>query len=206
MRSAAVAAVVIAMTMMLMMPAPPAIGAGGAPPGSPAPGSSGGGASPNVLGNPAAASAVALVPAGLTAVAVFPPFLTPRTLPAIAVIFSEESQRRKRDTYPMTYQQMYRSQFYRRKPTIFTQIWKKMWEKIYNSPFAKLWAKISKGKTHCLSKALSETFALNNRNVHVQYTFFSDGKIHEQFALPSTKISKKVLQNTIKVQTLPSFY
>ena len=98
-RSAAAAAVTIAVTMMLMMPAPPAIGAGGAPPGSPAPGSPGGGGSPNVVGNPVAASAVALVPAGLTAVAVFPPFETPRTLPAIAVIFSEESTRRKRETY-----------------------------------------------------------------------------------------------------------
>ena len=201
MRSAAVAAVVIAVTMMLMMPAPPAIGAGGAPPGSPAPGSSGGGASPNVLGNPIAASAVALVPAGLTAVAVFPPFLTPRTLPAIAVIFSEGSQRRKRNTYPKTYQQMYRSQFYRRKPTIFTQIWKK----IANSPFTKLWRTISKGNTHS-DRVSVKFFALNNRNVHVHYTFFSDGKIHEQFALPSTKISQEVFQNTIKVQTLPSLY
>ena len=103
MRSAAAAAVTIAVTMMLMMPAPPAIGAGGAPPGSPAPGSVGGGGSPNVVANPVAASAVALVPAGLTAVAVFPPFETPRTLPAIAVIFSEESTRRKRETHTSKY-------------------------------------------------------------------------------------------------------
>ena len=111
-RSAAAAAVTIAVTMMLMMPAPPAIGAGGAPPGSPAPGSSGGGGSPNVVANPIAASAVALVPAGLTAVAVFPPFLTPRTLPAIAVIFSEESTRRKRDTYGSKHSYQYSAYSY----------------------------------------------------------------------------------------------
>ena len=112
MRSAAAAAVTIAVTMMLMMPAPPAIGAGGAPPGSPAPGSAGGGGSPNVVGNPIAASAVALVPVGLTAVAVFPPFLTPRTLPAIAVIFSEEPTRRKRETHSSKYKYPYKAYLY----------------------------------------------------------------------------------------------
>ena len=34
-------------------------------------------------------AALALVPAGLAAVAVFPPYATPRTVPAISVIFAE---------------------------------------------------------------------------------------------------------------------
>ena len=36
--------------------------------------------------------ALALAPAGVTAVAVFPPFAIPRTLPALVVIFKEENQ------------------------------------------------------------------------------------------------------------------
>ena len=125
----------VAVTMMLMMPALPAIGAGSAPPGSPAPGSPGGGGSPNVGNNPAAASAVALVPAGLTAVAVFPPFLTPRTLPAIAVIFSENSSRRKRDTQSMKFCYPYTTHSYAwsKVSTIICNIkWKlsNLWNKI----------------------------------------------------------------------------
>ena len=139
-RSAAAAVATIAVTMMLMMPAPPAIGAGGAPPGSPAPGSAGGGGSPNVVANPIAASAVALVPAGLTAVAVFPPFLTPRTLPAIAVIFSEESTRRKRDTHGSnhSYHQSAYSYTKNKISSIFDDIWWKL---------AALWNKISECKS-----------------------------------------------------------
>ena len=34
-------------------------------------------------------AALALVPAGLAAVAVFPPYATPRTVPAVSVIFAE---------------------------------------------------------------------------------------------------------------------
>ena len=56
--------------------------------GSTPPGSVGGGSSPN--GAPAAT--LALVPAGLTAIATFPPFATPRSIPAVAVIFAEASQ------------------------------------------------------------------------------------------------------------------
>ena len=37
-------------------------------------------------------STLALVPDGLTAVAVFPPFATPRNVPAVAVIFAEANQ------------------------------------------------------------------------------------------------------------------
>ena len=55
------------------------------PPGNPAPGAVGGGASP--VG--ASASVLALVPAGLVAVAVFPPYERPRTFPADSVIFLE---------------------------------------------------------------------------------------------------------------------
>ena len=34
-------------------------------------------------------TALALVPTGLAAVAVFPPYATPRTVPAVSVIFAE---------------------------------------------------------------------------------------------------------------------
>ena len=64
---------------------------GNIPPGAP-----GGGAPPTaILGGGAIASpqtliaALALVPAGLTAIAVFPPYETPRTVPAVSVIFAE---------------------------------------------------------------------------------------------------------------------
>ena len=46
--------------------------------------------------NQSLAQSIALVPPGLTAVAVFPPFAIPRTLPANAVIFTENPTRRKR--------------------------------------------------------------------------------------------------------------
>ena len=54
--------------------------------GNAQPGTSGGGGSPNG----ASLATLALVPAGLNAVAVFPPFATPRTIDAEAVIFSED--------------------------------------------------------------------------------------------------------------------
>ena len=54
--------------------------------GNPPPGTPGGGAPPN--GAPQ--TTLNLVPAGLNAVAVFPPFETARSLPAVAVIFSED--------------------------------------------------------------------------------------------------------------------
>ena len=64
--------------------------------GQPSPGSLGGGAAPTaVVGGGAVASpqtliaALALVPAGLAAIAVFPPYATPRTVPAVSVIFAE---------------------------------------------------------------------------------------------------------------------
>ena len=55
------------------------------PSGSPVPGSPFGGGLPNT--NPG--NILANVPAGLTPVAVFPPFATPRTVPAVAVIWRE---------------------------------------------------------------------------------------------------------------------
>ena len=63
--------------------------------GNAAPGAVGGGALPSVVGDFAPSSqtlatALSLVPPGLTAIAVFPPYNTPRTIPAISVIFSED--------------------------------------------------------------------------------------------------------------------
>ena len=63
--------------------------------GNAQPGTPGGGASPSVAGAGAAmpqtlAIALTLVPLGLTPVAVFPPYNTPRTTPAVSVIFSED--------------------------------------------------------------------------------------------------------------------
>ena len=63
--------------------------------GNAAPGAPGGGASPSVVGAGAAtpqtlAKALTLVPPGLTPIAVFPPYNTPRTIPAVSVTFSED--------------------------------------------------------------------------------------------------------------------
>ena len=55
--------------------------------GSPCPGLPGGGAPPNNVGT--GAVALSLVPPGLFAIAIFPPYATPRTVPAISVIFAE---------------------------------------------------------------------------------------------------------------------
>ena len=60
---------------------------GNIPPGSPgggAPPTPGGGASPQTL-----KTAIGLVPAGLLTIAVFPPYVKPRTVPAVSVIFAE---------------------------------------------------------------------------------------------------------------------
>ena len=58
------------------------------PPGNPLPGTQGGGARP--VGNtPDAREAIALVPVGTIPVAIFPPYTTPRTVPAVSVIFLE---------------------------------------------------------------------------------------------------------------------
>ena len=113
-----------------MMPSLPAIGAGSAPPGSPAPGTPGGGGLPNIQANPSASQAVSLVPFGLTPVAVFPPFDTPRTLPAIAVIFSEAPTRRRRDAYDYHHSGS-------------QSILSNVWRKVSTSPFAMLWSEIS---------------------------------------------------------------
>ena len=73
-------------------------GGGGAPQGSPQPGSPGGGASPS-SGTPTATAALALVPAGLQAVAIFPPYEIPRTVPAVSVIFREDSSAQNTHRY-----------------------------------------------------------------------------------------------------------
>ena len=60
---------------------------GNIPPGSPgggAPPTAGGGASPQTL-----KTAIYLVPAGLLPIAVFPPYIKPRTVPGVSVIFAE---------------------------------------------------------------------------------------------------------------------
>ena len=71
--------------VMVMNPQFPLVNAQTIPPGNPAPGSPGGGGQPS-------GSALNLVPNGLVAVATFPPYATPRTLPAESVIFSEVPQ------------------------------------------------------------------------------------------------------------------
>ncbi len=69
----------------------PEIGLGEAPPSSIQPGSRSGygGGFIDDLSNPLLGEALSLVPEGLHPVAVFPPFAYQRTVPAIAVVFSE---------------------------------------------------------------------------------------------------------------------
>ena len=70
--------------------------------GNPPPGILGGGASPSAVGAGAVSpanlanlgTALSLVPAGLTAVAVFPPYNTPRQFPSVSVIFAEDTNLR----------------------------------------------------------------------------------------------------------------
>ena len=112
----AISVVAAAAVLMMVMASPPSlITPGSAPPNVPQPGEIGGlgGGLPTDLSNPFSSLAVALVNddddddsgglAGVgTPVAVFPPFATPRTLPAIAVIFTEAPiGRKKRDTYKL---------------------------------------------------------------------------------------------------------
>ena len=68
---------------------------GNAPSSAIQPGVIGGGALPSVA-SPTLAASLALLPLGLAAVAVFPPFATPRTFPAVAVIFSEDGATNRR--------------------------------------------------------------------------------------------------------------
>ena len=70
--------------------APAAVPPGSAPPGVPQPGTLGGGILPTGT-SPFVLAGLALVPAGLTAVAVFPP--TPgQQIPSLSVIFSESGR------------------------------------------------------------------------------------------------------------------
>ena len=59
---------------------------GGVPPGNPQPGTPGGGAKP-VGTSIQAQQALALAPPGTIPVSIFPPYASPRTVPAISVIF-----------------------------------------------------------------------------------------------------------------------
>ena len=75
----------------LIMPTPTQAALGSAPVNAPHPGNLGGG-SPPVPNNPTSIQALSLIPPGLVPVAIFPVWLTPRTFPAVAVIFSENPQ------------------------------------------------------------------------------------------------------------------
>ena len=75
----------------LIMPTATQAALGSAPVNAPQPGSLGGG-SPPVPNNPTSAQALSLTPPGLIPVAIFPVWLTTRTFPAVAVIFSENPQ------------------------------------------------------------------------------------------------------------------
>jgi len=67
---------------------PPNVPEGYVPPGNPLPGTPGGGAKPLGL-TPEASEALALIPQGSIPVAVFPGYVSPRTVPAVSVIFLE---------------------------------------------------------------------------------------------------------------------
>ncbi len=75
--------------MLIMNPAAQPTLPGQAPPGAIQPGTPGGGGLPTDTSIPTLAQSLALVPLGLQAVSVFPPWVTPRTFPATGVIFSE---------------------------------------------------------------------------------------------------------------------
>ena len=77
-----------AVGLLVQPPPPPLVTPQGIPPGNPLPGTPGGGAPP-VANTPQATTALGLAPPGTVPVAVFPPYATPRTLPATTVIFSE---------------------------------------------------------------------------------------------------------------------
>jgi hypothetical protein len=76
---------------MAFMPTMPIVNSQGVPPGNPSPGTPGGGAPPNV-NTPNGIAALALVPLGTLPVAIFPPYATPRTRPAVSVIFAESPE------------------------------------------------------------------------------------------------------------------
>ena len=103
-----------------LMP-PASIPPGSAPPNAPQPGTPGGGGLP--ASNLAAA---ALVPPGLLAVAVFPPFEIQPPVPVQAVIFSEDRPSRvKRDIYDGyydAYDRQYQPHYQYEKPSIFDTV------------------------------------------------------------------------------------
>ena len=79
----------IAVLPLIMMKPLPEIQPGEAPPSSPQPGSDIGGGRMDDIENFYLGDALALVPEGLKAVSVFPPFSEPRSVPAVGVIYSE---------------------------------------------------------------------------------------------------------------------
>jgi hypothetical protein len=100
-RTGGVAAGTGAVVAIAQFPQFPLVNGAVAPPGSAIPGTPFGGGIPSQ----APPQVLSLVPAGLTAIATFPPYATPRTLPAVSVIFSEVSDisllevRRKRSLF-----------------------------------------------------------------------------------------------------------
>ena len=84
----AVVATVGVVAAVMALAQPPSGGSSGSSSGNPSPGSQGGGAPP-VATSAQAAAALGLAPLGTVPVAIFPPYETPRTLPAISVIFAE---------------------------------------------------------------------------------------------------------------------
>ncbi len=84
-RTGAIGAGVAGAAGLAAFPEMPLVNNLNTPPGQPAPGTPGGGGLPAT----APATVAALVPVGALAVAVFPPYETPRTFPADSVIFLE---------------------------------------------------------------------------------------------------------------------
>jgi len=97
----ALAVSMVGMLGMTMMMAPNFQQSGQVSGSAPTPGAVGGGGSPFDSSILTLAASLALIPGALNAVAVFPPFATPRRIPAIAVIFAERRNMagtiRKRD-------------------------------------------------------------------------------------------------------------
>jgi hypothetical protein len=97
-----------------------------------------GGLSPAFVGGAIAAAALLLVPLNLVPIAVFPPYISGRTLPAVSVIFAEDPNimmlnddvtvmRTKRAVVNLMKQKMQRN--YRR-PSLFSALWDALLDKV----------------------------------------------------------------------------
>ena len=134
---AAAAAAGVGIASFVLQPQTPLLQQGLAPPNLPQPGTFFGGGSPiNPIGSTALA-ALSLTPLGLIPVAIFPPWSTPRTYTAVAVIFSESEQNggggspgliSRRIASEMTSKlRSFSRRHYRKKPRESgLEIWKKM--------------------------------------------------------------------------------